>query len=296
MKISIAISLLAGIFAITNAQAQAPEGEPTVTEVADGLYMLSWRGGNIGVSVGEDGVVLIDDQYAPQVPKLLEAIRGISDAPLRFVLNTHWHGDHTGGNEAMAEEGALVIAHHNVRKRMAAGQLMPFFDSEVPPAAEGALPVVTFDGSVTVHFNGIEVHAFHVPPAHTDGDAVVEFRGLDVIHAGDTFFNGIFPFIDTASGGRVEGVIAAADRMLAMCGPDTRIIPGHGPLADCDDLATYRDMLTVVHERIAKLIAAGASEDEVVAAGPAADYADAWAGFIGAERWVRMIYQNMTDR
>lgn len=284
-------------FAASPSAAQQPPGEPQMQQVAENLYMLAWRGGNVGVLAGDDGVILIDDQYAPQAPGILAAIREVSDRPLRFVLNTHWHGDHTGGNEPMAEAGALIVAHDNVRTRLEAGQLMPFFDREVPPASEGALPIVTFSDSVTLYVNGEVVHAFHVPPAHTDGDAVVHFRNADVIHAGDLYFNGIFPFIDTGSGGRVAGVIGAADRMLDLCGPQTRVIPGHGPLSDCAGLTAYRDMLTVVHERIAKLIAGGATADEVVAARPAADYADAWGqGFLPEERWVRMLFENMTAR
>lgn len=289
----VAALLVAGFMYSTPVHAQTPAGEPTVMQVADGLYMLSWRGGNVGVSVGADGVVLIDDQYAPQVPGLLEAIRSVTDAPLRFVLNTHWHGDHTGGNESMAGAGALIIAHDNVRKRLEEGMLM----REIPPAPKAALPVVSYDGTMTIHFNGIEVHGFHVPPAHTDGDTVVLFRGRDVIHTGDLFFNGLYPFIDTQSGGRIEGVIAAVERVVSMCGPDTKIIPGHGPLADCDELAAYGAMITVIHERIAKLIAAGASEDEVVAAKPTAEYDAEWGGgFLGVERFVRLVYKNMTDR
>lgn len=272
--------------------AQVPDGEPTVTEVADGLYMIAWRGGNIGVSIGEDGVVLVDDQYAPMAPRNLEALRTVTDKPLRFVLNTHWHGDHTGGNEAMAGEGALIIAHDNVRKRLAEGMLL----REVPPATGASLPVVTFDSAVTLHFNGGTVHAFHVDPAHTDGDSVVHFRDADVIHAGDLYFNGIYPFIDGQSGGSVQGVIDAVDRILEMCGPTTRIIPGHGPLADCEDLEGYREMLAVVHERIAKAIAGGASADDVVADAPTREYDAEWGdGFMKPDRWVRSLYETMSQ-
>lgn len=275
------------------AMAQQPQGEPTIVAVRDGLYMLSWRGGNIGVSVGEDGVILVDDQYAPQVPGILAAIRTISDAPLRFVLNTHWHGDHTGGNESMSGAGALIIAHDNVRRRLAAGMSL----RDIPPAPSGALPVVTFDGSVTLHFNGMEIHAFHVPPAHTDGDSIVHFRDRDVIHAGDLYFNGLYPFIDTQSGGSMPGVIVAVERMLELCGPDTIVIPGHGPLSDCAGLRTYGGMLEVIHARIAAMIAAGKSEDEVVAAAPTAEYDAAWGGgFLGVERFVRLVYRDLASR
>ncbi len=286
------ISMLVAVIALPAHAQRVPEGDPVVTEVADNLYMLEWAGGNIGISVGEDGVVLVDDQYAPMVPKNLAALREITDAPLRFVLNTHWHGDHTGGNEQLAGEGALIIAHDNVRKRLSEGSLL----REIPAAPDGALPVVTFDSSVTLHFNGHEVHAYHVGAAHTDGDSVVHFRSANVIHTGDIFFNGRFPFIDGASGGNVAGVLEAVDGILKLCSPETKIIPGHGPLTDCDGLRDYKSMLTVVHERIAKLIAGGATADEVVAAKPAAEYADAWTwGFMPTDRWVRLIYDLMAE-
>jgi glyoxylase-like metal-dependent hydrolase (beta-lactamase superfamily II) len=293
MRTSIIIALVTLVLWPASGIAQQPPGEPRLTQVREGLYMLSWRGGNIGVSVGEDGVILIDDQYAPQAPGILAAIRTISDAPLRFVMNTHWHGDHTGGNESMAGAGALIIAHDNVRRRLAEGMLL----REIPPAAGDALPVVTFDNTVTLHFNGTEVHAFHVEPAHTDGDSVVHFRDLDVIHAGDLYFNGFYPFIDTQSGGSMAGVVAAVDRMLPLCGPETVVIPGHGPLADCAALAAYGEMLGTIHTRVATMIADGATEDEVVAAGPTAEYDAEWGnGFLGVERFVRSVYRDLTSR
>jgi glyoxylase-like metal-dependent hydrolase (beta-lactamase superfamily II) len=270
--------------------------QPAVERITDDLYMLSWRGGNIAVSIGDDGVVLIDDQYAQQAERNLEAIRALSDKPLRFVINTHWHGDHTGANERMAEQGALIIAHDNVRRRMSAEQVRPSLDATVPASPEAALPVVPFTEPVTLHFNGEEVHALHMPAAHTDGDAVIHFRRADVIHAGDIYFNGSFPFIDTASGGTVAGVVKAVDAMLELCGRDTRVIPGHGPLSDCDGLRGYRKMLATVRDRIAHMIAEGKSLDQIVAARPAADYAERWGGgFIPTERWVQMLYENMTQ-
>jgi cyclase len=281
----------------TPALAQQPAGEPRIEQVADGLYMLSWRGGNIGISVGDDGIVLIDDQYAQQAEANLRAIRAVSDRPLRFVINTHWHGDHTGANEQMAGQGALVIAHDNVRRRMSEEQVIPFFDATVPASPDAALPVVTFTETVTLHFNGETVRAIHMPKAHTDGDAVIHFVDADVIHAGDIYFNGSFPFIDTASGGTVGGVIDAVGKMLELCGARTRVIPGHGPLSDCEGLEAYRKMLKTVRGRIANMIEDGKSLDEILASRPVADYADEWGGgFIGAERWVRMLHDNLTKQ
>ena len=182
------------------------------------------------MSVGKSGTYLIDDQYAPLSDKILAAIKAITPDPVRFVVNTHWHGDHTGGNENMGKAGALLVAHENVRRRMSTEQFMAAMGRKIPPSPEEALPVVTFTDAMTFHWNGDEIRVYHVPPAHTDGDSIVHFVKADVVHMGDIFFNGGYPFIDTSSGGRVDGVIEAADRVLAGIGEKTRIIPGHGPL------------------------------------------------------------------
>ena len=186
-------------------------------------------GGNIGVSVGEDALFIIDDQYVPDGPKILAALKQNSDKPIKFVLNTQWHGDHTGGNENMGKGGALIVAHDNVRKRMSSEQFIALFKSKVPPSPKVALPVVTFSTDVTFHINGDEVYGFHVPKAHTDGDTVVQFKKSNVIHMGDVFFNGWYPFIDVSSGGSPEGVIAAADRVLSMSDDNTRSFPAMVP-------------------------------------------------------------------
>jgi glyoxylase-like metal-dependent hydrolase (beta-lactamase superfamily II) len=199
--------------------------EIKTTRVASGIYMLEGRGGNLGVSIGSDGAFLIDDQFAPLTEKILAAIRKLSGAPIRFVLNTHWHGDHTGGNENLGKAGALIVAHENVRERMSVEQFIEAFGRRVDPSPPGALPVVTFTDAVTFHLNGDEIHAFHVPPAHTDGDSIVHFRIANVVHTGDTYFNGRYPFIDLSTGGTIDGVIAAADRLLELCDTETRIIP-----------------------------------------------------------------------
>ena len=200
--------------------------------LADGLHMLTGRGGNLVVSSGADGVFLVDDQFAPLSERILAAIAKISSQPLRFVVNTHWHGDHTGGNENMGRAGALIVAHDNVRRRMSADQFQAAFQRTVPAAPPAALPVITFGEDVTFHLNGGEVHVFHVARAHTDGDAIVHFRAGNSIHMGDTFFNGLYPFIDLDSGGSIDGVIAAVDRALPLMDKKTRVIPGHGPLSD----------------------------------------------------------------
>lgn len=266
-----------------------------VVAVAPGVSMLVGRGGNIGVSAGADGVFLVDDQYAPLTDKIRAAVATIDPRSIRFVLNTHWHGDHTGGNENLGTTGTLVVAHDNVRVRMSSEQFNALFDRTTPPSPAGALPVVTFSDAVTFHLNGEEIHAFHVPPAHTDGDSVVHFEKADVIHAGDLFFNGGYPFIDLSSGGDADGVLAAAERILAMAGEGTKIIPGHGPLATRADLARYRDMLAACRAAVAAQVAAGKSREETIAAKPTAAYDEVWGGgFIKPEVFAGILYDSLT--
>jgi cyclase len=245
-------------------------------KVADGIYMLTGRGGNIGLFVGKDGAFLIDDQYAPLSEKILAAVRAVTPDPVHFVVNTHWHGDHTGGNENMGKAGALLVAHENVRRRMSTEQFNETFKRKTPPSPEDALPVVTFAEGLTFHWNGDEERVFHVPPAHTDGDAVVQFVGANVVHMGDVFFNGSYPYIDTSSGGRIDGVMEAVDRVLKGTDDETRFIPGHGPLGSRADLVAYREMLGAARDRIATLKAAGKTRDEVVAAKPTAEWDAKW--------------------
>ena len=254
-------------------------------------FVLFGAGGNVGVSVGEDALFIIDDQYAPLSPKILAALKQLSDKPIKFVLNTHWHGDHTGGNENMGKGGALIVAHDNVRNRMSTEQFIALFKSKVPPSPKVALPVVTFSTDVTFHINGDEVYGFHVPKAHTDGDTVVHFKKSNVIHMGDVFFNGWYPFIDVSSGGSPEGVIAAADRVLAMSDDNTKIIPGHGPVAGKGDLKAYRDMLASVSGRVKALMKEGKKLDEIKAAKPSAEFDEKWGkAFIKADAFIEMLF------
>jgi glyoxylase-like metal-dependent hydrolase (beta-lactamase superfamily II) len=263
-------------------------------KVADGIYMLTGAGGNIGLSVGKSGTYVIDDQYAPLTDKILAAIRMITPDPVRFVVNTHWHGDHTGGNENLGKAGALLVAHENVRRRMSGEQFNATFNRSTPPSPEAALPVVTFTDAVTFHWNGDEIRVHHVPPAHTDGDSIVHFVKADVVHMGDLFFNGGYPYIDTSSGGKVDGVIAAAERALAEIGEKTRIIPGHGPLATRADLQAYRDVVKTLRDRIAKLKAAGKSRDEAIAAKPTADHDAKWGtGFMKGDTFTGIVYDSL---
>jgi len=270
--------------------------EIRTTRVSEGIYALQGAGGNLGLVVGKNGAFLVDDQYAPLTDRIIAAVQSVTDQPVRFVFNTHWHGDHTGGNENMSEAGALIVAHDNVRKRMSAGQFMEFFDSEVPPSPEGALPVVTFNDRVSFHLGGHTVHGIHVPRAHTDGDAIVHLEEADVIHTGDIVFHGLYPFIDYGSGGSLAGMIQATDRILDLADENTAIITGHGgPVIDRSQLQAYRDMLATVHQRLNQLIDEGKTLDEVQAESVTAEFDADWGqGFIGPERWVELNYKGMT--
>ncbi|HKL51291.1 MAG TPA: MBL fold metallo-hydrolase [Wenzhouxiangellaceae bacterium] len=270
--------------------------EIRTTEVSEGIYALQGAGGNLGLVVGDRGAFLIDDQYAPLTDKIIAAVAAVTDKPIRFVFNTHWHGDHTGGNENMAEAGALIVAHDNVRKRMSAGQFMEFFDREVAPSPDNALPVVTFNDRVTFHIGGHTVHAIHVPNAHTDGDAIVHLEEANVIHTGDIVFHGLYPFIDYGSGGSLAGMIGATDRVIVLADEDTAVITGHGgPVIDQGQLRAYRDMLATVEARLTDLIAAGGTLEQVLEAGVTDEFDAQWGqGFITPERWVELNYKGMT--
>jgi glyoxylase-like metal-dependent hydrolase (beta-lactamase superfamily II) len=285
----LALLLLAVLASAVQAQ-DFSKVEFRTTKLADSVYMLQGSGGNIALSVGDDAVFLVDDDYAPLTPKLKAAIAAISKRPVNFVLNTHWHFDHVGGNEALGKEAAVIFAHDNVRMRMSTEQFIAMFQTKVPASPRGALPVVTFASDLSLHINGEEIRAFHVPAAHTDGDVIVHFRTSDIIHMGDTFFNGTYPFIDVSSGGSADGLIAALDRVLAIATDKTRIIPGHGPLATKAELQTWRDMVATVTQRIKDLRKAGRSDAQIKAEKPTQDLDARYArGFMNPERFVDMM-------
>ncbi|MBI2993600.1 MAG: MBL fold metallo-hydrolase [Gammaproteobacteria bacterium] len=266
-------------------------------QVAEGVYMLVGEGGNIGVSAGEDGVFLIDDQFAPLTGKIKAAVAKISDKPVRFVLNTHWHGDHTGGNENLGKEGVVIVAHDNVFSRMAKENFMEAFNLRVPPAPKAALPVISFNDTVTFHLNSEEIHTRHYARAHTDGDSVVHFRGRNVVHTGDIFFNQSYPLIDVSSGGSIDGVIASVKDLLTWIDGKAKIIPGHGPLADRKALEGYLEFLTTVRARIGDLIDEGRTLEEAVAARPLADFdATLGKGFLTTDRFVEIIYKGLAAK
>ncbi|MBI1365318.1 MAG: MBL fold metallo-hydrolase [Alphaproteobacteria bacterium] len=267
--------------------------EITVSKVAEGIYMIEGAGGNIGLSVGPDGAFVVDDQFAPLSEKIRAAIAKETDKPVDFLLNTHWHGDHTGGNEAFAMLGAHIVAQDNVRKRLKEGLTRASGETTTPAPAR-ALPIITFENQIRFYWNGDEIDAFHPGPAHTDGDAIVFFRKANVIHAGDVFFNGHYPYIDLESGGDLDGYIAAEERMLSLADDETRIIPGHGALGTKADLQRSIDMLKKVRLRVQALIDAGKSEDETVAARPLVDLDPAWSwSFISGEKMTRTAYRSL---
>ena len=260
-----------------------------------GVYMLTGKGGNLGVSTGPDGVFLIDDQFAPLTAKISTAIAAISEQPIRFVLNTHWHPDHTGGNENLGNSGSVILAHDNVRKRLAVDNFIKMFQMDAPAMGKAGLPVITFSDALTLHLNNDEILVTHVENAHTDGDAVIFFKQANVIHAGDVYFAGMYPFIDSDSGGSVEGTLKAIREILAMADEHTVIIPGHGPLSNKSGLTAYSGMLQTISDRIRTLINKQASLEEIQAARPTQDYDDIYGnGFIKNEAFVEMLYQDMT--
>ena len=265
-----------------------------VVPVAERIVMLTGRGGNIGVSFGDDGVFLIDDQYAPLTPKIRATLAMLSDQPVRFVLNTHWHGDHTGGNENLGKRGALIVAAGGVRKRLEAGGFMEAFKREVPPAPKDALPVITFDGQVTFHVNGYDIEAINLPPAHTDGDSVVIFKGANAVHMGDLYFNGLYPVIDWGSGGHIDGVIAAVDHVLPLLDEQSKVIPGHGPLSNKAELKAYRDMLAAIAAPMRKAIKSGKTKEQVQAMKLTAAYDEKWGkGFFTPDEWSGLVYEGL---
>ncbi len=286
-----AAALVAGVAAGPVAgQRDMSQVEIRTIELESDLFMLMGRGGNIGLSVGDDGAFLVDDQFAPLTDRILAAVAAVTDRPVRWVLNTHWHGDHTGGNENLGKAGAMIVAHENVYRRMNPAEFAELVGRS-RQAPRAALPVVTFDDGVRFHWNGRHIRVTHIGAAHTDGDAIVHFPRANVFHMGDTFFNGRYPFVDVESGGGIDGVIAAANFVLERSSEGTRIIPGHGDLASPSDLRAYRDMLETVRLRVAGLVANGRTEDQVVASAPTADLDAAWGD--DPERFVRAVYRSL---
>jgi len=284
------------LFAVSaQAQTDFSKVEVKATKVAGNVYMLQGSGGNIGVSVGDDGLLIVDDQFAPLADKIRAALKGLADKKLRFILNTHWHGDHTGGNVAFGPE-ATIIAQDNVRKRLATEQKSTVFNSTTPASPKEALPVITFNDSLSVHFNGEDIRAIHFPHGHTDGDSVIFFSASNVVHLGDDFFAGRFPFVDLESGGSVEGLVKNIGELIGKIPADAKLIPGHGPISTLEDLKSYHRMLQQTTEIVRGKIAAGKTLDQIKTEGLPAEWAPWGAGFIKTDRWVETIYKSLTAK
>jgi glyoxylase-like metal-dependent hydrolase (beta-lactamase superfamily II) len=295
--------LLAGAAVAQQPPAAAPPPidfsrvEIKTTDLGDHVYMLEGAGGNITVAVAKDGIIMVDGQFAPMHDKIRAAIATLSNEPIKYLINTHYHGDHTGGNELFAKDGVIVVSEINVRNRLAAGTTNGLTGVKTPPAPQGALPAKTYTGSYKIRLRGRVADLKHIANAHTDGDTYVWFKTANVLSTGDTFTNGRYPNIDFANGGNINGMIAAADVYLKLTNAKSRIVPGHGPIADRAALSEYRVMLVTARDRMAKLVKQGKSEDEVLAAKPFADLDAKWAPTeLAGKNWIRVVYHSLADK
>lgn len=267
--------------------------EVKATQVSGSIYMITGRGGNIGVSVGEDGIIIVDDQYAPLVPKLEAVLKTLSDKPLRFILNTHYHPDHTGGNEQLGKS-APIVAQEKVRKRLKEGAMTMFGPMAAQP--KGALPIITFNDTLTLHLNGEDIRAVHFAGGHTDGDSVIWFTQSNVVHMGDNFFNGIFPVIDLDSGGSVRGMIRTVEKVASMIPADTKVIAGHGPLGDRDSLRKFAEVLRGTADAVQAGITAGKTVDQLKAEKVLTPWEDWGKGFVKTDRFIELLYRDLSRR
>jgi cyclase len=262
-------------------------------KVRDNIHMLNGSGGNIGLFKTEKGWLMIDDQFAPLHDKIMAAIAKIGEGPVEFLINTHWHFDHTGGNELLGKKGSIIVAHENVRKVMSKDQVIKAFNRQIPAASKEALPIITFTKDMKFHLNNEEIQVFHSENAHTNGDSIIHFKKANVFHVGDTFFNGIYPFIDTDRHGSVTGMINSADRVLKLMNKDTLIIPGHGPLAKPKDLRKFRDMLKEVRSALKPYAKKKTPLKEVIAADPLKKLNEKWGkGFLKPGIFIGIVYPN----
>lgn len=285
------LSVLAVLLAQPGGIVYAEEVEVKATKVSEQVYFVTGKGGNIGLFIGKDGTFLVDDQFAPLTEKIIEAIKSVGGEHPKFLINTHYHGDHTGGNEKLGAEGTLIFSHHNVRERLQAGSFIRAFNNKRDPVGKDGLPVVTFSEDIAFHLNGDTIEVIHTPHAHTDGDSFIHFKKANVIHAGDILFNGFYPFIDVQHGGSLKGMIAAADHLLILANENTKIIAGHGPVADKKALKDYRDMLATAYERLRGLKEGGKSAEEAIAEAPLSDLEESWGdGLFDGARWIEIIY------
>ena len=290
------LTLLLGAAAV--ALAQAPASAVIETQaLRSGLHVLRGAGCNVVVWNGPDGVLVVDSGNAASAPQLLEAIGRVADGSVRFLVNTHWHPDHVGGNTALRRAGALAIAHQQTRALMSERQAVPAYDLEVPAAPRDALPSVTFDDTLTLHLNGDRLALLHVPGAHGDGDLIAWWETANVVHVGDAYYAGGYPFVDSANGGSLAGLVAALETVLSRADARTVIVPGHGPVSNRAELTAYRDMLVAVGRRVRELVEQGKNLDEVLEAQPTAEYDERYGpGAVSAERFVRILYADLSGR
>ena len=295
--------LLAGVALAQPSPPAAPpppdfsKAEIKTTDLGDNIYMLEGVGGNITVAVAKDGIIMVDGQYAPLHDKIKAAIAAISNQPIKYLVDTHFHGDHTGGNEPFAKDGVIIVAQINVKNRLADGTTNGLTGAKTPPAPPGALPSDTYTNFSKIRLSGRVADLKHIANAHTDGDTYIWFKTANVLATGDTFTNGRYPNIDFANGGNIRGMIAASDAYLKLTNARSRIVPGHGPIADRAALMEYRAMLVTARDRMAKLVKDGKSEDDVVASKPFADLDAKWAPTeLAAKNFVRVVYHSLADK
>lgn len=294
MKIILLVCLLIASPLLVSAQDYS-KVEIKATKISGNVYMLEGAGGNIGVSVGPDGILIVDDQFAPLAEKIKVALKALGEGKLKFILNTHWHGDHTGGNALLGRE-APIIAHDNVRKRMSTEQRLEFFKETVPASPKEALPVITFDQSLSVHFNGEEIRVIHFPHGHTDGDSIIFFTTSNVVHMGDDFFAGRFPFVDLDSGGSVQGLAKNIGEIIPKIPAGAKIIPGHGPISTIDDLKAFHRMLVETTRLVQKQITAKKSLDQIKKKGLPAEWKSWGEGFMKTDQWIELVHHSLTKK
>jgi cyclase len=293
VKSIIALLVLLASPLLIIAQEDYSKVEIKATKINGNVYMLEGAGGNIGVSVGPDGILIVDDQFAPLAEKIKAALKTLGDGKLKFILNTHWHGDHTGGNAPLGRE-APIIAHDNVRKRLSTEQRIDFFKMTVPPSPSEALPVITFDNSLSVHFNGEEIKAIHFPHGHTDGDSVIFFTKSNVVHLGDDFFAGRFPFVDLDSGGSVQGLVKNIGEIIPKIPAGAKLIPGHGPISTIDDLKAFHRMLIETTDVVRKKMARKKTLAQIKTEGLPAEWKSWGEGFVKTDQWIELIYNSLS--
>ena len=300
IKLSLSYSILAlsMLFLIDNASSSEAQKfkdvEIIINQVNNGTYMLVGKGGNIGLSFGDDGVLLIDSQFEELTDKILSSINQITDKPVRFVINTHWHQDHTGGNENLVKNGANIIAHENVRERLSTEQFVDFLNREYKPSPVNALPTITYNESITLYVNDDQIDIYHIPHSHTDGDSIIYFNKNNVIHIGDIFVNGRYPFIDHSSGGSIDGIITGIEKIISIINNETKIIPGHGLLSNYNELQDYLFMLKDIRQQVQTMVNNGASLGEIIKSNITSNYDSLYSdNFINSEDFLGFVYNDM---